>query len=61
MDKFLTLEGLRFYDSRIKEYINIKIDLKTKEETHCPNCAALITDSKCPYCGTDFERRLIVK
>ena len=40
----------------MKQYIKMQIELQVKKETHCPNCGALITSSKCDYCGTDFEQ-----
>lgn len=35
--------------------IDAKIELSTMKRTNCPNCGAVITSSKCDYCGTDFE------
>jgi hypothetical protein len=47
---------LKYYDQRIKKYINMKMELSINKSTHCPNCGAVITSSKCGYCGTDFEQ-----
>lgn len=55
----MSLDNLKHYDKCMKQYINMKIELQTKKSTHCPNCAALITGSKCEYCGTDFEASAI--
>lgn len=59
MNNFLTFESLKYYDKCLKQYLNMKIDLSKNKSTHCPNCGALITDSKCKYCGTDFETSAI--
>ena len=53
--KYLDLQGLECYHERLMRYINMQIDLKVNKSTHCPNCGAVITSSKCEYCGTDFE------
>jgi hypothetical protein len=39
-----------------KTYANESVSFKS---THCPNCGAIITGSKCPYCDTDFKQSLI--
>ena len=57
--KYISLEGLKHYDRCVKEYINLKVNLANNISTHCPNCNALITSSKCEYCGTDFEASAI--
>lgn len=59
MRKLVDIEALRYYDECVKKYINMKIDLKINKSTNCPNCGAPITDTKCEYCGTDFERSVI--
>lgn len=51
---FLDIEGLEYFYKRMKEYVDIKIDLNTKKYTNCPNCGAVITGIKCEYCGTNF-------
>lgn len=55
MDKFVDLKALQLYTERLKEYINLKISLAQNKRTNCPNCGAVITGTKCAYCGTDFE------
>ena len=55
MTKYIDLKGLEYFADRMKEYINIKIDLMQNKQTNCPNCGAVITGVKCEYCGTDFE------
>lgn len=55
MTKYVDLKGLEYFADRMKEYINIKIDLMQNKQTNCPNCGAVITGVKCEYCGTDFE------
>ena len=59
MNKYISLEALKYYDKLLKEYINMKIELNINKSTHCPNCGALITSSKCEYFGTDFEQTAI--
>lgn len=29
--------------------------------TNCPNCGAVITGSKCEYCGTVFDKSVYVQ
>ena len=53
--RYISLENLEYYTKCLKQYINMKIELGVNKSTHCPNCGALITSSKCEYCGTDFE------
>ena len=55
MPKYIDLKGLEHYTKCLKQYISMKIELTVNKSTHCPNCGALITCSKCEYCGTDFE------
>ena len=59
MTKYIDSRGLEYYTKKIKEYINLKVELATNKSTHCPNCGALITSSKCEYCGTDFEASMM--
>ncbi len=59
MTKYIDLKGLEHYTECLKQYINMKIELSVNKSTHCPNCGALITSSKCEYCGTDFEQSAI--
>ena len=59
MNTFISLENLKYYDKCLKEYINMKINLNTNKSTNCPNCGAVITSSRCEYCGTDFEQSAI--
>lgn len=59
MTKYIDLKGLEYYTECLKQYINMKIELSVNKSTHCPNCGALITSSKCDYCGTDFEQSAI--
>lgn len=59
MTQFVSREALEYYDKCLKKYLNAKIELTINKSTHCPNCGALITDSKCEYCGTDFEKSAI--
>ena len=59
MTKHIDSRGLEYYTKKIKEYINLKVELTTNKSTHCPNCGALITSSKCEYCGTDFEASMM--
>lgn len=54
--KYVSLENLEYFTKLMKQYVKMQIDLQIKKETHCPNCGALITSSKCDYCGTDFEQ-----
>ena len=54
MTKCVTLEGLEYYHKRLMKTIDAKIDLGIKGKTNCPNCGAVITSTKCEYCGTDF-------
>ena len=51
----LSRELLELYDKKIKEHMDSKENLINSISTHCPNCGAPITGSKCPYCDTDFE------
>lgn len=55
MNKYIDLEGLRYFAERMKEYIDVKAELTQNKITKCPNCGAAITGMKCEYCGTDFE------
>ena len=55
MNKYLDIKGLEYFVKRMKEYIDIKIDLAQNKRTNCPNCGAPITGMKCEYCSTDFE------
>ena len=57
--KFIDSKALEVYTKCMKEYINMKIELSTKHSTNCPNCGAPITSSKCEYCGTDFEQKMM--
>ena len=59
MKKFIDMDGLMYFSERIKQYIDMKIELSTNKSTNCPNCGAPITSSKCEYCGTDFEKSII--
>lgn len=59
MATYIDLKGLEYYTQKIKECINLKVELATNKSTHCPNCGALITSSKCEYCGTDFEASMM--
>lgn len=54
--KYVDLKGLEYFAKCMKEYVNMQIDLRTNKSTNCPNCGAVITSSKCEYCGTDFEQ-----
>ena len=40
MGKCSNIEALEYYDKRLKEYINMKINLAVNKETNCPNCGA---------------------
>ena len=55
MRKSLDLNSLAIFVNKMKEYIDIKIDLAQNKRTNCPNCGAPITGMKCEYCSTDFE------
>ena len=57
--KYIDINALEHYTKCMKKYINMKIDLKTKHSTTCPNCGAPITSSKCEYCRTDFEQSML--
>lgn len=54
MTKYIDLKGLQYFANRMKEYIDIKVELTQNKQTNCPNCGAIITGMKCEYCGTDF-------
>ena len=54
MTKYITLDGLRRYTELMKQYIDLQINLSKHSKTNCPNCGAVITSTKCEYCGTDF-------
>lgn len=56
MTKFIDIKGLEYFTKRMKEYVDIKIQLANNKQTNCPNCGAIITGMKCEYCGTDFEK-----
>lgn len=53
--KYIDLNGLEYFTKRIKEYIDVKVELTHNKTTNCPNCGAVITGMKCEYCGTNFE------
>ena len=55
MKKYIDMEGLQYFAKRMKEYIDVKVELTQNKITNCPNCGAAITGMKCEYCGTDFE------
>lgn len=55
MNKYLDIKGLEYFAKRMKEYVDVKVDLAQNKRTNCPNCGAVITGMKCEYCGTDFE------
>lgn len=59
MKKFVDLKGLEYFAEQIKQYIDKKIELQIHKRTNCPNCGAVITSSKCEYCGTDFEQVML--
>lgn len=51
--QFLDLEGLRYYNEKIKQYIDMRIGMEVHGKTNCPNCGAIITNTdNCEYCGT---------
>lgn len=54
MNKYLDIKGLECFAKRMKEYVDIKVDLAQNKRTNCPNCGAVITGLKCEYCGTNF-------
>ena len=54
--KVLNIEGLKYYDRLIKQYIDKRIEIGTKGKTSCPNCAAIITSDVCEYCGTNLGK-----
>ena len=53
--KYIDSNALHLYSERMKEYIDVKVELAHNHITNCPNCGAAITGMQCPYCGTDFE------
>ena len=68
--KYINFHNLQLINERINKCINIEADTimnaklyadksTQSKSTHCPNCNALITSSKCLYCGTDFEQSAI--
>lgn len=54
IQKYIDLKGLEIYHERLITMIDKKIELSKFAFTNCPNCGAIITSSKCEYCGTDF-------
>lgn len=52
--KIVTAETLQYYHERLMKCIDAKLTLHDTGRTNCPNCGAIITSSKCEYCGTDF-------
>ena len=53
---YIDIKGLQYYTKLMKQYIDKKVELTCNKFTNCPNCGAVITSSKCEYCGTDFEQ-----
>ena len=58
--KYIDLNGLEYFAKRMKEYIDIRIELKDNYQTNCPNCAAPITGTMCKYCGTNFDPTILL-
>ena len=42
MNKYLDIKGLEYFAKRMKEYVDIKVDLAQNKRTNCPNCGAAI-------------------
>ena len=69
-NKYINFHNLELYKERVNKCLNTDMDtlMNAKlyadktisfKSTHCPNCAAPITSSKCPYCDTDFKQSAI--
>jgi len=59
-NKVISLQNLKQYHENLMKYIDMKIELVTIKKTNCPNCGAPITSMKCEYCGTDFEKGILI-
>ena len=59
----IIMNGKTFFDSNdymtIQNAINYLEKMNLKPKLNCPNCGAPITGSKCEYCGTDFEQKMM--
>ena len=59
----IIMYGKTIFDSNdymtIQDAINYLEKNNLKPKLNCPNCGALITSSKCEYCGTDFEQKMM--
>lgn len=53
--KLVDIKSLEYFVKLMKRYIDVKTELTYNRQTNCPNCGAVITSTKCEYCGTDFE------
>ena len=53
---FITLENMPFIIEKIMENTKLLIKLEKNGHINCPNCGAVITSEKCPYCGTTFTK-----
>lgn len=58
--QYINLECLSYFCKKMKEYVDMKIELGVNKRVNCPNCGAPITSMKCEYCGTDFEKGILI-
>lgn len=61
MDKYLTLEGLKYYHELNMKSMKALLELYHDGSTHCPSCGAPIQNEQCGYCGTNFMKWYEVK
>lgn len=53
---FISMESLRCYENKIKEFSDKEFENWKVKNTNCPNCGAVIESDVCPYCNTNFKR-----
>lgn len=54
--KIMTLDSMECYTELLMDKIKLLIELNKNGKINCPNCGAIITSEKCPYCGTVFTK-----